>query len=114
MEEKSRKNQSNVREKKKAFKSANRPSKNRKGVPPAVRLVAPQYIPWGILFLLVYLLMAIITGSWHEGLIAEVIGSIRLLILTSGLFFTLLGLIGFIIHPEDRHKIIPRKIKRSR
>jgi hypothetical protein len=83
-------------------------------------LISPGTLPWGVLFLILYLLFAIITGSWHEGLISEIIGSIRVLILTIGLFLSSLGVLGVIFNPEDAKKAIPdfraihEKIKRMR
>ncbi|NHJ01282.1 MAG: hypothetical protein EAX86_04025 [Candidatus Heimdallarchaeota archaeon] len=88
--------------------SSTKPFKNMKGMPPGVRLLNPQTLPWGILLLLIYLILVIFTREMPENLISQIIASIRLLFLTMGLFFSLMGILGLITHPEDKSKAIPK------
>jgi hypothetical protein len=87
--------------------SKTKPFKSYQQGPPVLKLISPATLPWGVLFLIFYLLFATITGSWHEGLVSEVIGSIRVLILTIGLFLSFLGIFGLILSPKDAKKAIP-------
>ena len=104
---------------KKALKTDERKKSNLKDKPfkqksqgtLAIRLVNPQTIPWGIGLLIAYILMVFITGSWQEGFVAQIIASIRLLILTLGIFYTFLGILGIIYHPEDKNKAIPQWVR---
>ena len=85
-----------------------KPFKNMKGMPPAVRLLNPQTLPWGILLLIIYLVLAILTKDLPDEIIWQIVGSIRLLFLTMGLFFTLMGILGLIAHPNEKSKAIPK------
>jgi len=91
----------------------NSPNKKKPQEPVKVKILTPQSLLLGVPLLVIYLIMAFITGSWREGLFAQVVGSIRLLILSLGIFLTFTGTLGFIIYPEDRHRLRLRRKKRS-
>ena len=94
----------------------NSPNKGKKGQDQElvkVKALTPQSLWLGIPLLLAYLILAFITGSWKDDLIAEVAGSIRLFVLSLGIFLSATGILGFILYPEDRYRIVPRRWRKK-
>ncbi len=78
-----------------------------------VKVLTPQSLWLGVPLLLLYLILGFITGSWRNSLVAEVAGSIRVLVLSLGIFLSFTGTLGFILYPEDRHRIVPKRWRKK-
>jgi hypothetical protein len=85
---------------------------------PKVRPFSPFSLYFVLPGLVLWLIFGTITQPIQDGggLLAEVIGSFRLLFLTMTLFFLVTGSIGYIIYPEDRikfHNSVKKRILRK-
>jgi hypothetical protein len=84
-----------------------------------VRPFSPFSLYFVLPGLVLWFLFGTITQSIQEGggLLAEIVGSFRLLFLTMTLFFLVTGLIGYIIYPEVRinfHNSLKKRILRRK